>query len=77
MSRLGATHRDWSGLLAVYDEERTATGRSLVDLGRRIGRDQVEQTPRWAEMAPADFEAWTAATLSGEQLYFYGNAEES
>ena len=77
LSRLGAEHGDWSGLLLAYDAERTTTGRSLVDLGRRIGRDQVEHTPPWAEMAPADFDAWTAATLSGESLYFYGDREEN
>ena len=45
---------------------------SLVQLGRRLGRDLVEHTPSWDSMTAADFEAWTKQTLSGERLYFYG-----
>jgi 2-polyprenyl-6-methoxyphenol hydroxylase-like FAD-dependent oxidoreductase len=75
LAQLGAEHDDWGPLLAAYDADRTATGDSLVELGRRIGRDQVEQTPPWSRMTPADFDAWTKATLSGEQLYFYGESE--
>jgi hypothetical protein len=47
---------------------------SLVQLGRRLGRDLVEHTPDWGTMTAGDFEAWTKRTLSGERLYFYGNA---
>ena len=72
---LGAEQLDWEGLLAAYDADRSATGRSIVELGRRIGRDQVEHTPPWASMTPADFEAWTAGTLGGASLYFYGDAD--
>jgi hypothetical protein len=35
----------------------------------------VDQTPDWDNMTPVDFKAWTAATLSGEILYFYGEEE--
>lgn len=76
LERLGAEHEDWGPLLAAYDADRTATGDSLVELGRRIGRDQVEQTPPWGEMTPDDFDAWTKGTLSGQQLYFYGESEQ-
>jgi hypothetical protein len=62
-------------VLIAYDAERATAGNTLVDLGKRIGRAQVEHTPDWATMTPADFEAWTAATLSGESLYFYGPDE--
>lgn len=72
---LGAEHADWPSLLAAYDADRSVVGASLVSLGRRIGRDQVEQTPPWGEMTPADFEAWAAGTLSGDQLYFWGTEE--
>ncbi len=71
LETLGATHREWEPLLAAYDEDRSCTGQALVELGRRIGRDQVEHTPPWHTMSPADFEAWTAGTLSGETLYFW------
>ena len=51
-------------------------GNALVDMGRRIGRAQVEQTPPWATMTPAEFRQWVADTLSGERLYFYGDGED-
>lgn len=74
LARLGQEHREWPDLLAAYDTERTAAGLSLVQLGRRLGRDLVEHTPDWGSMTANDFEAWTRRTLSGERLYFYGNA---
>ena len=72
LERLGAEHSTWEELLAAYDVERTQAGRAMVALGRRIGRDQVEHTPPWSEMSEDDFVAWTKGTLSGEQLYFWG-----
>ena len=74
LARLGQEHDEWPDLLAAYDAERTAAGVSLVRLGRRLGRDMVEQTPDWGAMTAEDFDAWTRQTLSGERLYFYGNA---
>ena len=76
LETLGAEHDRWPALLRAYDEDRSATGRAMVELGRRIGRDQVEQTPPWATMTPSDFESWTTETLSGESLYFWGNEDE-
>lgn len=76
LETLGATHDTWDALLAAYDTDRSATGRSLVELGRRIGHDQVEATPPWSTMSPSDFEAWTAATLGGESLYFWGSDDD-
>jgi 2-polyprenyl-6-methoxyphenol hydroxylase-like FAD-dependent oxidoreductase len=73
LESLGREHDDWTSLATAYDADRTAVGRSLVELGRRIGRDQVESTPAWSTMTPADFDRWTKASLSGESLYFYGN----
>lgn len=68
---LGAEHGDWETLLAAYADDRRAVGATLVGLGRRIGRDQVDHTPPWAEMTVDDFEKWAAGTLSGDQLYFW------
>lgn len=75
IEELGAEHRNWGSLLDAYDIDRRAVGATLVDVGRRIGRDQVEQTPPWAKMTHADFEAWAAGTLSGDRLYFWGADE--
>jgi 2-polyprenyl-6-methoxyphenol hydroxylase-like FAD-dependent oxidoreductase len=66
-------HDDWHTVLGKYDAERTTAGNSIVELGRRIGAAQVENTPPWATMVPGDFEQWTADTLSGSKLYFYGD----
>ena len=76
IERLGGEHGNWDDVLAAYDADRTANGASVVALGRRIGRDQVEQTPPWSTMTHGDFEAWTAATLAGDNLYFYGDTVE-
>jgi hypothetical protein len=76
LERLGREHDAWADLLAAYDAERTAAGDALVELGRRIGRDQVERTPQWATLAPDDFDAWTKATLAGVRHYFYGNVDD-
>ena len=70
---LGAQHADWDDLLAAYDADRSETGRTLVELGRRIGRDQVECTPPWGEMGADEYAAWAAGTLAGESLYFWGD----
>lgn len=75
LESLGRHHDDWSTLANAYSDDRGAVGRSLVELGRRIGRDQVESTPPWSTMTPDDFDAWTTGTMSGESLYFYGNIE--
>ncbi|MFW2333183.1 FAD-dependent monooxygenase, partial [Ilumatobacter sp.] len=75
IEELGAEHHNWALLLDAYDTDRSAEGARLVDVGRRIGRDQVEQTPPWADMTPADFTAWAAGTLGDDQLYFWGTDE--
>lgn len=76
LEELGAEHHEWSSLLGAYDSDRAPAGRALVELGRRLGRDQVEQTPPWADMMPEDFDAWASGSLNGEQLYFYVAADQ-
>ena len=75
LERLASAHRTWKPLLAAYDAERSDAGRSLVEMGRRIGRAQVERTPDWASMEPGDFDAWTKSTLAGDELYFWGETK--
>ena len=77
LQRLALSGADWPEVLTAFDAERAAAGAALVELGRRIGRDHIEQTPNWASTGPPDFDAWTKATLSGEALYFYGNVATS
>ena len=76
LQRLALSGDHWPDVLAAFDAERASAGAALVELGRRIGRDHVENTPDWGSMTPDDFDAWTRATLSGEALYFYGNVTE-
>ena len=75
LEQLGAEHHEWSSLLEAYDAHQAPAGRALVELGRRIGRDQVEQTPPWTDMTPDDFDTWASGSLSGQQLYFYGTTD--
>lgn len=76
LEELGRVHTEWGPLLAAYDADRTPAGRSIVELGRRLGRDQVESTPPWGEMSEEDFAAWAAGSLSGTSLYFHASGEE-
>ncbi|QKW05180.1 monooxygenase [Streptomyces sp. NA04227] len=48
----------WQEIAATYDEDRTALGASIVDLGRRFGQVQVVDTPNWEAMRTPDFDAW-------------------
>ncbi|MFG2627477.1 FAD-dependent monooxygenase [Streptomyces sp. NPDC048473] len=59
-----------------YADERTAEGARLVELGRRLGRELVENTPDWPAMGPADVDAWSRATLNGARSYLYGSVQQ-
>ncbi|MBO2448766.1 hypothetical protein J4573_16810 [Actinomadura barringtoniae] len=52
------TYDTWEDALAAYDAERRTAGNALTDLGRRLGRDRVLETPDWAALTPEEFEAW-------------------
>ncbi|MER5358577.1 FAD-dependent monooxygenase [Streptomyces sp. NPDC002785] len=49
---------DWTGALRAYDSERTAAGRAMVRLGRRLGHALVEATPDWGSMDGPTLDAW-------------------
>lgn len=52
--------------LEGYGTERGRTGRSMVELGRRLGRAFVQDTPDWRTLDQAGLEAaWAAADGSG------------
>ncbi|MET7797003.1 FAD-dependent monooxygenase [Streptomyces decoyicus] len=52
--------------LAAYGAERGETGRTMVELGRRLGRFLVQDTPDWHTLSQAGVEAaWAAADGSG------------
>lgn len=53
-----ATATTWPEALESYDTDRTVAGRTMVDLGRRLGLALVERTPPWRELDQAGLEAW-------------------
>ncbi|MEU7583747.1 FAD-dependent monooxygenase [Streptomyces sp. NPDC041068] len=53
-----ATADTWAEALDTYDTDRTISGRSMVDLGRRLGGALVQATPEWGAMDQASLEAW-------------------
>ncbi|MEV7193719.1 FAD-dependent monooxygenase [Streptomyces sp. NPDC093510] len=48
----------WTDALAAYDADRTVSGRSMVDLGRRLGGALVQATPDWRAMDQSAMETW-------------------
>ena len=61
--------------VAVYNERRNDNGNRLVQLGRRLGENQVLSTPDWENMDAAKLSDWVAATVAGHNVYIY--AQES
>ncbi|MFE9724141.1 FAD-dependent monooxygenase [Streptomyces sp. NPDC005794] len=61
--------------LRHYSRERTPEGARLVELGRRLGRAQVEQAPDWAAMDQDTVDAWCRTTLAGASSYLYSGTE--
>ncbi|MFJ9322685.1 FAD-dependent monooxygenase [Streptomyces globisporus] len=55
----------WKEVLEGYDERRGTVGAAMVALARRMGDAQVENTPDWAAMDQAGFDAWWQAQNSG------------
>ncbi|MFH8791721.1 FAD-dependent monooxygenase [Streptomyces sp. NPDC017941] len=52
------TATTWPEALESYDTDRTVAGRTMVDLGRRLGHALVEHTPRWRGLDQAGLESW-------------------
>lgn len=67
---------DWPELAAAYDADRTAVGATIVALGRRLGRAQVEQTPDWSAMREPELRAWWQEQNQGSDRHsgFGGHA---
>ncbi|MFI6088522.1 FAD-dependent monooxygenase [Streptomyces sp. NPDC051218] len=53
-----ATATTWPDALDTYDTDRTVSGAAMVDLGRRLGRALVEETPPWRSMDQTALETW-------------------
>ncbi|MFC5216865.1 FAD-dependent monooxygenase [Streptomyces coerulescens] len=53
-----ATTTAWPDALHAYDSARATAGRGIVDLGRRLGRALVQQTPDWHSLDQTALEAW-------------------
>ncbi|WP_030057189.1 MULTISPECIES: FAD-dependent monooxygenase [Streptomyces] len=61
----GRAAGSWSALLAAYDRERSAAGRELVELGRKLGRAQVTDAPDWSAMDEPAMIAWWQHQVTG------------
>lgn len=73
IDRIGGEADNLPELLARYNSERCRRARTVSEIGRRIGRAQVADTPDWATMKAADFEDMTKSILAGEKLYLFGD----
>lgn len=67
-------HTTWPETAAAFNALRAPAGNAVVELGRRLGHDQVEQTPAWAEMTEESMRAWAAQTIAGGSSYLYRDA---
>ena len=74
LERALRTGRSIGAAVAAYGADRTPAGNGLVELGRRIGRDQVEAAPDWSAMGPGAMRAHVAATWSGDRHYLHPGA---
>jgi 2-polyprenyl-6-methoxyphenol hydroxylase-like FAD-dependent oxidoreductase len=76
LERVCRDHASLDAALTLYDQERCGAGNALVELGRRLGQTQVEQTPDWTSMTADDFDTWIRTALAGQPLYHYGNVPD-
>jgi 2-polyprenyl-6-methoxyphenol hydroxylase-like FAD-dependent oxidoreductase len=67
LERACREHGTWEGVLAAYDDERCPAGNAVVEVSRRLGRAQVEDTPPWSAMTADDFRTWWDLTLAGRR----------
>lgn len=65
---------DLAAALERYADERTEAGAHLVELGRRMGRALVEETPDWPAMGQGEVDAWFRGVLAGTRHYLYEEA---
>lgn len=64
------TDIEWSTLLTAYDQDRSAAGKQLVEMGRKIGYGQVEHCPDWSTIhTPQQMEAYIKSTLGGNHYF--------
>ena len=77
IEQLLAQHDDLDTLLNAYAQERLAACNTLVNIGRRIGKAQVEETPDWPSMTSTDFELWNASVFDGHFLYLYADDKDT
>nr|WP_203187444.1 FAD-dependent monooxygenase [Streptomyces pratensis] len=63
--------------LRHYARERTPEVARLVELGRRLGRAQVERAPDWTVMDQGSVDAWCRATLAGTSSYLYADTVDT
>ncbi|QNP75249.1 FAD-dependent monooxygenase [Streptomyces roseirectus] len=50
----------WTEALAAYDADRAPSGQAMVELGRRLGRGLVLETPEWGALDQESLGMWWA-----------------
>jgi 2-polyprenyl-6-methoxyphenol hydroxylase-like FAD-dependent oxidoreductase len=67
---LEATGGDIDAALAAFEGQRLPACGATVAVGDRLGIAHQGRLHDWERFTPADFDAWWAAVVKGEQLYF-------
>lgn len=62
--------------LNVYDVERSAAGREMVQMGRMLGIEQVNEAPDWARFSPEELTEWLN-TMTISKVYAWADARKA
>jgi 2-polyprenyl-6-methoxyphenol hydroxylase-like FAD-dependent oxidoreductase len=68
-----ADHDTIAEALAAYDRERCAAGRQLVQMGRMLGVEQVNEAPPWGDFTPEQLTEWLS-TMTISKVYAWADA---
>ena len=66
----------WESVSEAYQADRNEDVKAKVALGTRLGLAQVLETPDWASMSQADYEAWLAAQVADSGSFVYKNVNK-
>lgn len=58
--------------LSAFETDRVRVGNELVELGQRLGREQVVSAPAWETFDQTTFDAWLTAGGSSQTYMFAG-----
>lgn len=70
-----AQHDTIAEALQVYDAERSAAGREMVQMGRMLGIEQVNEAPDWGRFTPEGLTEWLN-TMTISKVYAWADARK-